>query len=295
MTGSVARLQRFGGVVACAASLALSALPGCKRSSVPKPLVVEIKCAPPLESAVGKILEGRVAGVLAKSELFEIAASPEAKPSTNQPVWRCRVEVGGRVDGEEKEGMLRAVARIDCGPKTGASSDHLVAQAIGDKPHKGGDIKALLLAHLEQLTADTAALIVKERQLRTGSVDTLIAAIHDKDADVRRTAIRAAGIRGQGQADKQKVATALIPRLDDSETDIRDMALGALLELRDPAAVKAIATRVRFENKDELRKVIAPIAAIGGKEARDFLSFVASGHEDPDIRKQAEKALESMK
>jgi hypothetical protein len=41
----------------------------------------------------------------------------------------------------------------------------------------------------------------------------------------------------------------------------------------------------------EMRKIIDALAAIGGQEATDYLSFVADAHEDEEIREMAKAAL----
>jgi HEAT repeat protein len=84
---------------------------------------------------------------------------------------------------------------------------------------------------------------------------------------------------------------SLVALLSDDEETIRDAALGALVELRDPRAVPALTKTKSMKDGREMRKIIDALAAIGGQEAGDYLSFVADAHEDEEIRKMAKAAL----
>jgi len=72
---------------------------------------------------------------------------------------------------------------------------------------------------------------------------------------------------------------------------VRDAALGALVELRDPRAVPALTKTKSMRDRREMRKIVDALAALGGQEAADYLSFVADAHEDEEIRNMASAAL----
>ena len=80
---------------------------------------------------------------------------------------------------------------------------------------------------------------------------------------------------------------------DDDETT-RDAALGALVQLRDPRAVPALTKGKSMKDRREMRKIVDALAALGGQEAADYLSFVADAHEDEEIRNMARAALARM-
>jgi HEAT repeat protein len=166
----------------------------------------------------------------------------------------------------------------------------LSARALTDQTVKGGgSTEDRMRALAGRLVNDTVGLVLKQYRLRTGPAGELLSALKDPDADVRRQAVRAAAFR------REKTAVpALVELLDDSQEDLRDMVLGALTDIADPAAIKPITAHVKFSDTDQLRKIIDPVASIGGDEARAFLEFVGSGTEDPEIRKMAKDALERM-
>jgi hypothetical protein len=45
----------------------------------------------------------------------------------------------------------------------------------------------------------------------------------------------------------------------------------------------------------EMSKILDAVAALGGQEAKDYLSFVSETHDDPDVRKVAKAALDRLK
>ena len=273
----------------------VAGLAACHRGSrspgVPRVVSIEVADRSPGRSLDQKALAARVARVLRASGLFEVPEpGPAASAAEGQSAWRCRLDVGGGVERAGREGMLHAIAQVDCEPTAGAGADSLSAQALGDQPLlAGADPRARLAELAGRLVEDTVGLLVRQQRLRTGSLADLLAALGDRDADVRRQAVRAAAYRRAREA-----VPRLIALLDDPQEDLRDMALGALSDIGDPQAVKALTSRVKFGDVDQLRRVIDPIAAMGGEEARAFLEFVASGHEDPEMRKLARSALERM-
>jgi len=84
---------------------------------------------------------------------------------------------------------------------------------------------------------------------------------------------------------------ALIRLLRSDDAAMRDRAIGALAAIRDRRAVKPLTEVARFRDVSDLPKVLDAVAAIGGDEARSYLEFVASGHEDLEIREIAKQAL----
>jgi hypothetical protein len=275
------------------AALAIAgALLGCHRGSPSPPvrvgaLEVVDRSSPAIVDRAD--VTRRVAAALRKGG-FEVPPEVErGAGERGQKDWRCRAEVAAAAEGQGAGSVAHAWAQIECSlPEV--SAEPLSARALGDQPLSGeGDAKAKLQTLAARLAEDTTALVVKQERLRTGPVAELQRALADPDADVRRQAVRAAAQRRAREA-----VPALINLLDDSEADLHDMALGALADIADPNAVKPLTSRVKFQDTEELRKILDPVAAMGGEEARAFLEFVASGHEDADIRKLARRALERM-
>jgi HEAT repeat protein len=132
------------------------------------------------------------------------------------------------------------------------------------------------------------------QQLAEHAVDDLLAAyvaqaLHaalTAPGEMRLEAIRVAAARRL----LDEVPT-LVALLSDDEEAIRDAALGALVELRDPRAVPALTKAKSMKDRREVRKIIDALATLGGQEAADYLSFVADAHEDEEIRTMAKAAL----
>jgi HEAT repeat protein len=268
---------------------------GCKRKP-PGPLlprVVSIDVTDRSRESVldGHAIAGRAAGALRESNLFEVLdPGVERDLLPGQSVWKCRIDVGAATDRAGSEAVVKAMAEVECGPSGASGSDLLSARALTDQTVKGGgSTEDRMRALAGRLVNDTVGLVLKQYRLRTGPAGELLSALKDPDADVRRQAVRAAAFR------REKTAVpALVELLDDSQEDLRDMVLGALTDIADPAAIKPITAHVKFSDTDQLRKIIDPVASIGGDEARAFLEFVGSGTEDPEIRKMAKDALERM-
>jgi HEAT repeat protein len=268
---------------------------GCKRKPAGPilPRVVSIDIADRSRESVldGQAIAGRAAGALRESNLFEVLEPGVERELINgQQVWRCRIEVGAATDRGGTDAVVKAMADVECGPTGASGSDLLSARALADQPVKGGgSTEERMRALAGRLVSDTVGLVVRQYRLRIGTTGELLAALKDVDADVRRQAVRAAAWRRE-----RATLPALVALLDDPQDDLRDMALGALTDIADPAAIKPITARVKFSDTDQLRKVIDPVASIGGDEAHAFLEFVGSGSEDPEIRKMAKEALERM-
>jgi len=63
----------------------------------------------------------------------------------------------------------------------------------------------------------------------------------------------------------------------------------------DRRAVSALTRLTRFRNTEKMAKIIDGIGTLGGREAREYLELVASGHEDADIRNMAAEALARLR
>jgi hypothetical protein len=82
----------------------------------------------------------------------------------------------------------------------------------------------------------------------------------------------------------------LLDLLQHDHEATRDAALGALIALRERQAVARLTRNRSLRDRREMRKILEAVAILGGEEARDYLSFVADGHEDEEIRKLAADA-----
>jgi HEAT repeat protein len=110
-----------------------------------------------------------------------------------------------------------------------------------------------------------------------------------KDTARLAAAVEIAGLRRAREA-----VPALIELLRHQDEQISDRAIGALVAIGDRAAVKPLTRLSSFQDTARMAKVLDAIGSLGGQEARDYLEFVSSGHEDADIRNLAAEALERM-
>jgi hypothetical protein len=105
------------------------------------------------------------------------------------------------------------------------------------------------------------------------------AAIRGDAGELREEAIRIAGerkLRDEGPT--------LLGLLDDPSEAVRDAALGALIQLGDRRAVTVLTKSRSLRDRREMRKILEALAALGGQEALDYLSFIAQSHDDEEIR-----------
>lgn len=87
----------------------------------------------------------------------------------------------------------------------------------------------------------------------------------------------------------------LLGLLRHSEQEVSDGAVGALVALGDRRAVKPLTRLSHLSDTARLARILDAIASLGGDEAVGYLEFLASGHDDDDIRFMATEALERMK
>jgi HEAT repeat protein len=149
-----------------------------------------------------------------------------------------------------------------------------------------GDAQARWRAHAERAVEDVARTLGARVQLAQGSAEALVAAIEGGDSELRDEAIRLAGERRELAA-----VPSLVKLLRGDDHEARDREIGALAAIGDARAVRPLTEVARFRDLADLPKVLDALAAIGGDEARAYLEFVASGHDSPEIREMAKKAL----
>ncbi len=118
----------------------------------------------------------------------------------------------------------------------------------------------------------------------------VVAALASKSHEVQLEAIEACGERKLlGCTDP------ILPLLKQEDLELRDRAIGALGRIGDRRAVRPLTEVTKFGEVDELPKILEALATIGGPEARAYLEFVASGHDQPRIRDRAKKLVDAMK
>ncbi len=129
-----------------------------------------------------------------------------------------------------------------------------------------------------------------KRRLWRGTDEALLAALGGEDTHLKRTAIAVAAER------KLKLAVPLlteIVRSGESEVEILE-AIGALVSIGDPSSSSVLIDAGRRRPPGYLLPIIYGLGQLGGREAEAYLFTVQSGHPEPELRKAAQEALETL-
>jgi hypothetical protein len=237
-------------------------------------------------AAIGAALRAR----LLATEQFEVTDGGTG----DRAVTRLDVQLG--LDGAEVEARGVAHARLALHLVTrpqdapGAIDERL--EGTGEQPYAVRarmDKDALFATLVERVAGDLLDGFAARRRLERGTPEALHAAMVADGGDLRLEAIRL--IRERRLASE---APTLLTLLDDPDEPTRDAALGALIALGDRRAVTALTRSRSLRDRHEMSKIIQAISMLGGDEADDYLSFIASSHDDEEIRAEAKAARERM-
>ena len=219
-----------------------------------------------------------------------------AKPGPDAPpAARVHIDVALENVVHEGKGAARAGVRlrIDTRPseiaadhwdenvEAGAETQYQVA----DEP----DLDDLFQRLASRTIGDLLGEYVRRQRLWAGLPANVLAAIDKEKGALQIEAIQIAGNRALKEA-----APRLLQLLEHEEEAVRDAALGALVRMRERKAVAALAESRSMRNQREMYKILDAIATLGGQEAAEYLSFVADGHEDPEIRQLAAEAKKRL-
>jgi hypothetical protein len=230
----------------------------------------------------------------ARSQLLQAGIFAGETPESTRPgsaVARIRITLSMelvRADG-------KAAARASVGLNVSTRPDGVAPSHFGEDVQAGAEMlydqeaqsdkKRVLQRLAERVVGDLLAAYVARQKLWSAKPQALHAVLA-APGELRLEAIRVTAARGL-----REEVPSLVALLSDDEETIRDAALGALVELRDPRAVPALTKAKSMKDRREMRKIVDALAALGGQEAADYLSFVADAHEDEEIRNMAKAAL----
>jgi hypothetical protein len=271
----------------------IAAFVGCKpKPAVTRPEVVEVKVVdrtpPELPAPDVAALTRAAAKVIGESGL------PVVDGGAGAP-FKLRVEV--RLDGGEDpishKGVLRAFVVAKLQP-VGSGALSFEQAGVAEReyqslPRPRDDLAAAFRAHAQRAVEDVVRGVGARAALARGSSAEMVKALSGSDEDLREEAMRIAEERREKEA-----VPALILLLKSEDRATRDRAIGTLSAIGDPRAVKPLTEVARFAETGELPKVLDALGAIGGDEARAYLEFVSSGHQDPEIRQLAKDALRHL-
>jgi hypothetical protein len=231
-------------------------------------------------------LEHALREKLLGTAMFSFAgADAGAGPAANLQIQIATeaVEVGAKGEARVRVGL-----HLD--DPSGALSFDL--QGRGTEPYSvpgavSSSARAAIFGGLVlRVTGDLVDEFATRRRLHDGPEAAVAAALAaDGGGPLRDEAIRAVGERRLfGEA------PLLLQLLSDPDEPTRDAALGALIALRDRRAVTELARTRSLRDRHEMRKIIEAISILGGREADEYLSFVAATHDDDEIRATAAAA-----
>jgi hypothetical protein len=278
---------------------ALTGLGACKRQGAapPRPLLVEIDVRDrtadadrPARLDLAAVRE-EIARLQREAGVYTVALGSPPVP-TRAEAFRQRVDVEVEEDVRDGQGVARAALRVVIERVDGPpDAPRLEAVGGGEKPYplEAPDVGAVFTGLVKQVVGDVMRGLLQRERLRHSDASAVMAALASGDPETRLAAVTAAAERRERQA-----VTALIERLNDADDTIRDRALGALVEIGDQRAVGPLTKQTKFRDLDGMRKVVDAVASLGGDEARSYLEFVASGHEEREIREMAREALDRM-
>jgi hypothetical protein len=263
---------------------------------------IEVVAAPEGDGRVAldtEALARVIAARLRASGLVLASAIPDAAlvpPGDGAAEVRVFARVTAEVIEVPPKAKVRAsaVLQLDTRPSDvpGALAEQLAGSGEGDLLTAAAAARADRTAAAERIAERTVADLLDaylgRARLEIASPDELHALLA-RDNPLREEAIRQVGTR-QLRAETPR----LLELLRDDNEAVRDAALGALLALREPRAVHALTQSRSMKDRREMRKILDALATLGGAEALDYLSFVAEGHSDEEIRTMAAEARDRL-
>ena len=223
------------------------------------------------------------------------AGDAQQGTSPGVAVASLRITLSTELVQAEGRAVVRALVRLNVSTRpAGVAPSHFGedvqanAEMLYD-PERHPDKKEVFQQLAERAVGDLLAAYIARQKLWSADRQAVRAALA-APGEMRLEAIRVAAARRL----VDEVPT-LVALLSDDEEAIRDAALGALVELHDPRAVPALTKTKSMKDGREMRKIVDALAALGGQEAADYLSFVADAHEDEEIRNMAKAALLRLK
>jgi hypothetical protein len=230
---------------------------------------------------------------LVQSPDFEAGREPGA-PAEDAPAAhrrRARLKLGLGLELVPAHQLIRATATLalDLVDDDAAGIwDSLACD--GELPRDAAQVPAVAARLVDCVVEHGARSLAEKAALRGADAPTVIAALDSPDAAVRHVAFAAVAERHLRAA----VPRLLALLLHATEPEVRDGAIGALVALREPSAVRPLIELAQFKDLDMMRRIIDAVGTIGGDDAHAYLELVASGHDVPIIRELAAQALRHL-
>jgi HEAT repeats len=295
----IERYAKLVVAVAVALCCALSACKGCgekKRSvAVERPSLASVTVNPIAPTSwLGQDVQVDRSQLSAKAtqvlEGAKIFAAPEAKRPTARVSLEVEVFSSTGPAGSEIGAKVRL--RIAVRPSVSPARFAEDVAGMGRTSLPKGDVEDIRMVFqrlAERTISDLLQAYVARQKLWEAAPREIDSALQSSDNDLRVEAVRIVAARNL----REEIPT-LLRLLSDEEEDVRDAALGALVALRERSAVKVLAESRQMRDAREMRKILDAMAALGGREAQEYLSFVAETHDDEEIRTMAKEAIERL-
>ncbi|GAC1336184.1 MAG: hypothetical protein NVSMB23_00340 [Myxococcales bacterium] len=183
-------------------------------------------------------------------------------------------------------------------PAGGGEFERLVAEGFERKP-AGGDSSGSLdspnrgVAFEGAFSAamrEAATSLVWQMEARKKQDSDLLRDLSNADSRVRDYAIRAL-------ADRRNPAAVpyLIARLDDDSILMVRRAMGALVAIGDRRAVRPLIELTRRRPPQLVAEIIYALGSLGGPEVEAFLYTLESGAPDEEVRRAATEAFDDLR
>ncbi|MGD0836115.1 MAG: HEAT repeat domain-containing protein [Polyangia bacterium] len=234
-------------------------------------------------------LAAKARQAIGRSRVFAPAESDRPKPRANVTI---AVDVLGEGEPPNPEIAVRVRVRIEVVPNSAETAHYGEdAAAIGQLPTAQNDLVASVFQRLaERTTEDLLAAYADRQRLWLATDGDIAKTLASDNPELRLEAIRITGARKL----KAQLPTLLHLLVDDDEVT-RDAALGAVVAIGDRTAVRTLTESRQMRDSYEMSKILDAVASLGGQEATQYLSFVSETHDDPDVRKVAEAALNRLR
>ena len=216
---------------------------------------------------------------------------------------RLEIESARRLVAAQPQGLDREVAEVLVSlelmlPDARGDLERLVAEGSGRKPTAAeasavADPEARLAAFDGALAAalqESATSLSWQLEARRKGDTELQGDLAASDARVRDYAVRAL-------ADRRNPAAVplLLARLEDESPDVVRRAMGALVAIGDPRAVRPLIDLTRKRPPQFVAEVLYALGSLGGAEAEAYLFTMESGAPEEEVRRAAAEALSELR
>jgi hypothetical protein len=216
---------------------------------------------------------------------------------------RLEVESARRLIAPVPPGVDREVAEVSVSlelmvPDARGDLERLVAEGSARRPTgaeaaAGPDPEARLAAFDGALAAaieESATALSWQLEARRKSDAELQRDLTAKDARVRDYAIRALAERRNPAA-----VPLLLSRLEDARPEVVRRAMGALVAIGDLRAVRPLIDLTRKRPPQFVAEVLYALGSLGGPEAEAYLYTLQNGASEEEVRRAATEALGELR